>query len=274
VKRGLAPLEDLSAEIRARSASDLRPIDPRHAPQEAQPLVGALNQLFGQVAESSTNQQRFLANAAHQLRTPLAGLQAHTEIALAQEMPEAQRADLEQVHRATIRTARLATQLLALARAEPGGYRGDASGPINLRTVVEDAADEWVHRAMAKEIDLGFELSDAQMPGDALLLREALGNLVHNALEYTPGGGRVTVRTGMRNDCAYLEVEDDGPGIAAAEREQVLERFYRVPGTAGTGSGLGLSIVREIAAAHRAGIAIGSGESGRGCKVGLTFPHG
>ena len=274
VKRGLAPLEDLSAEIRSRSARDLRPIDLGHAPEEARPLVGALNLLFGQVAESSRNQQRFLANAAHQLRTPLAGLQAHTEIALAHDLPEVHRAQLEQVHRATIRTARLANQLLALARAEPGGYRADAFTRVNLRVVVEDAADEWVHRAMTKEIDLGFELSDAQVAGDALLLREALANLVHNALEYTPQGGRVTVRTGLRNDCAFLEVEDDGPGIAPAEREQVLERFYRAAGTAGTGSGLGLSIVREIAQAHGAGISIGAGENGRGCKVELVFPHG
>jgi two-component system sensor histidine kinase TctE len=143
---------------------------------------------------------------------------------------------------------------------------------------VEDAADEWVHRAMAKEIDLGFELADAQVQGDALLLREALSNLIHNALEYAPAGGRVTVRTGVRNAEAFLEVEDDGPGIPAAEREQVLERFYRVTGTSGTGSGLGLSIVREIAAAHRARIEIangdGAGGTNAGCKVGLTFPHG
>lgn len=298
VKRGLAPLEDLSNEIRARSARDLRPIDPGHAPDEARPLVAALNQLFGRVAEASDSQQRFLANAAHQLRTPLAGLQAHTEIALAQweialaqwdnaraqGAPEEIRLQLEQVHRATIRTARLATQLLALARVEPGASRTDGFAAVNLRAVVEDAADEWVHRAMAKEIDLGFELSGAQVQGDVLLLREALGNLVHNALEYTPGGGRVTVRTGMRdaaaslggmrNRDAFLEVEDDGPGIPPGERDKVLERFYRVAGTAGTGSGLGLAIVREIAAAHRARLEIGAGEAGRGCKVGLTFPHG
>ena len=280
VKRGLAPLETLSEEIRSRSARDLRPIDPAHAPEEARPLVGALNQLFGQVAESSSNQQRFLANAAHQLRTPLAGLQAHIEIALAQwetslahRPPEEQRAQLEQVHRATIRTARLANQLLALARAEPGGTRVDTRR-VDLRTVVEGVADEWVHRAMAKEIDLGFELSDAPVAGDALLLREALANLIHNALEYTPHAGRVTVTTGLRNNRAFLEVEDDGPGIPAAERGQVLERFYRITGTAGTGSGLGLSIVREIALAHGAEISIGSGAHGRGCKVGLTFPHG
>jgi two-component system, OmpR family, sensor histidine kinase TctE len=284
VKRGLAPLEDLSNDIRARSARDLRSIDPGHAPDEARPLVSALNQLFGQVADSSTNQQRFLANAAHQLRTPLAGLQAHTEIALAQGVPEDIRAQLEQVHRATIRTARLANQLLALARAEPGGTRTDAVAPVNLRTLVEDVADEWVHRAMAREIDLGFELADAQVAGDALLLREALSNLIHNALEYSPAGARVTVRTGMRdaeaslggtrNQCPFLEVEDDGPGIPPAERERVLERFYRVPGTAGTGSGLGLAIVREIATAHGSALVIGAGEDGRGCKVGVTFPHG
>jgi len=173
-----------------------------------------------------------------------------------------------------VRTARLANQLLALARAEPGGYRADAFTQVNLRSVVEGAADEWVHRAMAKEIDLGFELSDAQVPGDALLLREALANLVHNALEYSPPGARVTVTTGQGKDGAFLEVEDEGPGIPPAEREQVLERFYRVPGTAGTGSGLGLSIVREIALAHGAAISIRSGVHGRGSKVGLTFPHG
>ena len=277
VKRGLAPLETLSAEIRSRSARDLRPIDPGHAPEEARPLVGALNQLFGQVAESSGNQQRFLANAAHQLRTPLAGLQAHAEIAMAQSelarMPEEHRAQLAQVHRATIRTARLATQLLALARAEPGGTRVETK-PVNLRAVVEDAADEWVHRAMVKEIDLGFDLADVQVAGDALLLREALANLIHNALEYCAAGGRVTVTTGLRNDRAFLDVEDDGPGIPPLERGQVLERFYRVPGTSGTGSGLGLSIVREIALAHGAEISIHAGAHDRGCKVGLTFPRG
>lgn len=279
VKRGLAPLEDLSEDIRARSARDLRPIDPGHAPQEAGPLVGALNQLFGQVAESSRNQQRFLANAAHQLRTPLAGLRAHAELALKQSAPGgAQRAELEQIHRATVRTARLANQLLALARAEPGGYAADRQSPVHLRTVVEESADEWVHRALEKEIDLGFELEDAPVVGDSTLLREALANLIHNALEYTPAGGRVTVRTGRRDGRSVLEVEDDGPGIPAAERERVLERFYRVPGTAGTGSGLGLAIVSEIVAAHGASMEIASGEAAggtnEGCRVALTFPDG
>lgn len=280
VKRGLAPLEDLSEDIRARSARDLRPIDPGRAPAEARPLVGALNQLFGQVDEANRNQQRFVANAAHQLRTPLAGLQAHTQIALAQSeaggqaAPEAHRAELEHIYRATVRAARLANQLLALSRAEPGGYRPDSPSKVNLRLVVEDAADEWVHRALEKEIDLGFELVDADVSGDAMLLREALANLIHNALEYSPPGAHVTVKTLFREGRAVLEVEDDGPGIPATERERVLERFYRAPGTPGTGSGLGLSIVREIAQAHGAALHLDSGPDGRGCRIGLTFPHG
>jgi two-component system sensor histidine kinase TctE len=272
VKRGLWPLARLSEEIKARSPRDLRPIDAAAAPEETRPLVTALNGLLEEVAHATQNQQRFLANAAHQLRTPLAGLQAHTELALAQPMPDSCRAHLEQVHQATIRTARLANQLLALARAEPGG-RGNPS-EVNLRSVVEGEADAWVHQALARDVDLGFELEPARVHGDALLLREALANLVHNAIEYSQRGGHVTVRTGERDGKAFAEVEDDGPGIAPQERERVLDRFYRAPGTPGTGSGLGLAIVREIAAGHNAQVEFGDGPSSRGCRVALTFPHG
>ena len=272
VKRGLWPLSRLSDELKARSPRDLRPIDAAAAPEETRPLVLALNGLLEEVALAARNQQRFLANAAHQLRTPLAGLQAHTELALAQPIPESCRVHLEQVHQATIRTARLANQLLALARAEPGA-RGSASD-VNLRSVVEGEADAWVHQALARDVDLGFELEAAPVKGDAMLLREALANLVHNAIEYCASGGRVTVRTGQREGQSFAEVEDDGPGIAPQERERVLERFYRVPGTPGTGSGLGLAIVREIAGGHGARIELGDGAGARGCRVALTFPHG
>jgi two-component system sensor histidine kinase TctE len=273
VARGLAPLERLSGEIRQRSARDLRPIEPAQAPEEAKPLIAALNELLVQVGELHRNQQRFLANAAHQLRTPLAGLQAHAELALAQPIPAEARAEVEQVHSATVRTARLANQLLALARAEPGGHV-EPHGLVELRSLVEGAADEWVHRALERDLDLGFELKPATVHGDAFLLREALGNLVHNALEYVPHGGHITVRTGMREGSAFVEVEDDGPGIPSAERARVLERFYRVPGTPGTGSGLGLSIVREIAAAHGATMEIGHGAHGRGCRLEIKFVDG
>jgi len=271
VKRGLQPLSRLSDEIKARSAGDLRPIDAAGAPEETRPLVGALNGLLDEVSAASRKQQRFLADAAHQLRTPLAGLQAHTELALAQPMPEACRAQLEQVHRATIRTARLANQLLALARAEPGARSVTSS--VDLKGIAGGEADAWVRQSLGRDIDLGFELEPAPVAGDAFLLREALSNLVHNALEYSNRGGRVTVRTGRANGHAFLEVEDDGPGIAQEERARVLERFYRVPGTPGTGSGLGLAIVREIAASHAASMFIADGAAG-GCRVGITFPHG
>ena len=272
VRQGLTPLARLSDEILSRSPRDLRPIDEQGAPEEAKPLVAALNQLFDQVQESNRNQQRFLANAAHQLRTPLAGLQAHAELALAQPVPQSCKAELEYVHSAAIRTARLANQLLALSRAEPGGYRPAAFQQLDLRSVVEACADEWVHRAFAKDIDLGFELVEAQVAGDAFLLREALVNLVANAVEYTPQGGHVTVRTGRSEEGRpFLEVEDDGPGIPPAERELALERFYRLPGTPGTGSGLGLAIVREIMLAHGAAVELGEGPGGKGCRVRLKF---
>ena len=271
VKRGLRPLARLSDEIKARSAGDLRPIDAAGAPEETRPLVVALNDLLQEVSAASHKQQRFLADAAHQLRTPLAGLRAHTELALAQPIPEACRAQLEQVHRATIRTARLANQLLALARAEPGAR--SVTAKVDLKGIAGGEADDWLRQSLARDIDLGFELEPAAVDGDAFLLREALSNLVHNAIEYSHRGGRVTVRTGRRNGHAFLEVEDDGPGIAPQERARVLERFYRVPGTPGTGSGLGLAIVREIAASHAASMFVDDGAAG-GCRVGITFPHG
>ncbi|MGQ0654989.1 MAG: sensor histidine kinase N-terminal domain-containing protein [Betaproteobacteria bacterium] len=272
VKRGLGPLARLSDEIKARSPGDLRPVDATGTPEETRALVSALNGLLNEVAEASRKQQRFLANAAHQLRTPLAGLQTHTEIALAQPLPEATRKELEQVHQATIRTARLANQLLTLARAEPG-TRASAT-PLNLKAVVEAEADAWVHQALAHDIDLGFELDSAPVHGDAFLLREAVANLVHNAVVYTQRGGRATVRTGRRGGEAFVEVEDDGPGIPPGESARVLERFYRMPGTPGTGSGLGLAIVHDLARSHGAQLSVAEATAGRGCRVAITFPHG
>jgi len=183
------------------------------------------------------------------------------------------RAEIEQVHSATVRIARLANQLLALARAERGG-RVEPHSAVDLKGLAESAADEWVHSALARDLDLGFELAPASVSGDALLLREALGNLVHNSIEYAPRGGHITVRTGARNGRPFIEIEDDGAGIPPQERERVLERFYRMPGTAGTGSGLGLAIVREIAAGHGAALEISHGMGGHGCRVAITFPHG
>jgi two-component system sensor histidine kinase TctE len=270
VARGLTPLDRLSAEIRMRSPRDLRPIEPALAPAESRPLIDALNQLLVQVEEANRNQQRFLANAAHQLRTPLAGVQAHAELALAQPVPEQARAEMEQVRTATVRTARLANQLLALARAEPGGHV-EPPAVVDLKALVESNANEWVHRALERDHDLGFELEPVKVTGYVVLLGEALNNLVHNAIEYLPKAGHITVRTGERDGAPFMEVEDDGPGIPAAERSRVLERFYRVPGTPGTGSGLGLAIVREIATVHGATLRISDGAHGKGCRMEVRF---
>ena len=272
VARGLSPLERLSGEIKARSPRDLSPMDADRAPEEARTLVHALNGLLARVDDANRNQQHFIANAAHQLRTPLAGLQAHAELALRQPVPEAARAQLEQVHRATERTVRLANQLLSLSHAEPGAAATDLQGTADLRSVVEDGADDWVHRALAKGVDLGFDLAEAPVRGDAFMLREAAANLVYNAIEYTPAGGSVTVRTGLREGAARLEVEDDGPGIPPAERRRVLERFYRLPGSPGVGSGLGLAIVHETARAHGGTVEILEGPGGRGTRVAVSLP--
>ncbi len=279
--RGLEPLEVLSEEIRARSPQDLRPIDLAHEPEEVRPLLVALNKLFNEVAEANRTQQRFLANAAHQLRTPLAGLRTHSEIALAQDVSEVCRVELEQIHLGTIRTARLANQLLALARAEGGAHSAGTRGVVDLRQIAEEGANEWVHEALRRRLDLGFDLQPAAMRGDALLVREALANLMQNALEYTPQGGRVTLRSGIRvtpgagkRAQAMLQVEDDGAGIPREERGRVLERFYRIKGTPGLGSGLGLAIVREIMLMHDGRIEIddGPGPKAGGCRVTLSFP--
>jgi two-component system sensor histidine kinase TctE len=272
VKRGVEPLQKLSEDIRTRTPRQLSPVDISHAPAEAHTLVSALNQLLERVSDANRNQQRFLANAAHQLRTPLAGLQAHAELAMAQADPAARQAALEHVHRATVRTVRLANQLLSLARAEPGGMSPALESMVDVKAVVEESADEWVHRALARGVDLGFELEDCRIAGDGFLLREAFANLVHNALEYTPRGGTVTVRAGMAGVLPSFEVDDEGPGIPEGERERVLERFYRVSGTPGEGSGLGLSIVQEIASLHGATLKLESGPGGKGTRVALVFP--
>ena len=195
VKRGLEPLDQLSEEIKAALAA--RPASGRGggAPEEAKPLVGALNALLEEVAEANLNQQRFLANAAHQLRTPLAGLQAHTELALAQPVP---RPAAPSSSRCTSRRcARRGSPTSCSRWRAPSPAAGLAAGlgPVDLGRWSQGAADEWVHRAMARDLDLGFDLSEARVRGDAFLLREALANLVHNSLEHTPAGGHVTVRT-------------------------------------------------------------------------------
>ncbi|WP_431820379.1 sensor histidine kinase N-terminal domain-containing protein [Burkholderia sp. F1] len=255
LSRGLAPLTALQAHIRARRPDDLSPVEAQRAPPEIEPLVTSFNDLLARLEQSMALQKRFIADAAHQMKTPLAGLRTQAEFALRHEVSADVQRSLEQIATSSEQAARLVTQLLALARAE-----NRASGlmfePVEIATLARRAVRDWVQAALAKRMDLGYEGPDDDVPldvdGNPLMLREMLGNLIDNAIRYTPEGGRITVR--VREDraarLAHLEVEDTGPGIPAAERERVLERFYRILGREGDGSGLGLAIVREIVAQH------------------------
>lgn len=270
IRRGLAPLQSLQEEIAARSHRDLRPVPEHHAPDEVRPVVASLNALLARLNDSMNGQQRFLANAAHQLRTPLSGLQTQVELALRGTMSAELRATLTHLLDATVRTAHLANQLLTLARAEPGAMSPDAMQPLDLRNVVEDAAREWVPRAMERQIDLGFDMENTSLVGEPLLIRELLANLIDNALRYTPAGGSVTVRC-LQAGAAVLEVEDNGIGIPESQRDKVLERFHRVEGSPGDGCGLGLAIVQEIARVHDATLEILAPPAGRGTLIRVSF---
>ena len=216
-------------------------------------------------------QQRFVADAAHQMRTPLAGLKTQAELALRQRDVTSIEHTMRQIVVGADRATRLVNQLLALARAD-----SEAPAPmerLDVDRLTLEVAREWVARAMEKRIDLGFEAAPAPryVDGNELLLRELLGNLLDNAIRYTRDGGRVTARV-IAGDAITLEVEDNGIGIDARDRERVFERFYRVLGTETEGSGLGLAIVRAIAEVHRAGVSLDPNPSGQGTVVRVFFP--
>jgi len=256
--RGLAPLTALQARIRRRRPEDRSPIDARAAPEEIAPLVESFNDLLARLSASIQVQQRFIADAAHQMKTPLAGLRTQSELALRQTDTQELKRSLRHIAAGTERATRLINQLLALARAEHRGAEAAAAEPIDLVRLVRDAVREWVPQAIERQIDLGVDVPDepAAILGAPLMLREMLGNLIDNALRYTPAGGAVTVRVMAAGDEVVLEVEDTGPGIAETERTRVFDRFYRVLGTNVEGSGLGLAIVREIVDQHEARVSI------------------
>jgi len=274
VRRGLRPLIALRHQIDSRSAQDLAPLDETRVPGEVRPLTQALNRLFATVRSSAQGQQQFLANAAHQLRTPLAGLQTQLELLRHDTDVAAVRERLIGLLEGTRRLSHTANQLLALARAEPTATAAADFGDVDLRELAEEAVAKHFDRALRKHIDLGVEATRARARGSAWLLREMLANLVDNALAYTPADGRVTVRCGVTADTpahSYVEVEDDGPGIPADQRARVTERFYRAPGSSGDGCGLGLAIVDEIVRGHHALLGISSGANDRGTRVRVTF---
>ena len=279
VRRALRPLLELKEAVEGRSPRDLTPLDAAGSPHEVRPLVESLNRLFDMVNAQAESQRRFVADAAHQLRTPLAGLQAQVE---AWALPESDtitlRADqLRKLRDATRRTSQLANQLLALSRADARSSISEPRQLVALKPLCEEVLEGFLDAAAARQIDLGLDASDVQVQGYAWLLRELASNLVDNAVRYTPAGGHVTLRCGLHTPVGagtamvLLEVEDDGPGVPAQERARLLERFYRVPGSPGEGNGLGLAIADEIARVHGSQLQIGSGSQGRGLRCALLL---
>jgi two-component system sensor histidine kinase TctE len=279
LSRGLSPLAQLQERIRARSPEDMSPIDSRQVPEEISPLVGSFNDMLERLSQTIDMQKRFIADAAHQMKTPLAGMRMQSELALRQVDPDEIHRSLEQLAKSSESATRLVNQLLALARAENQPHAGMAFERVDLGLLARATVQDWVPASFAHRIDLGFEppFEEVAILGNAMMLRELLSNLIDNALRYTPAAGSVTVRVRRDGEAALLEVEDTGPGIAPAERPRVFERFYRILGSGAPGSGLGLAIVREIAQQHGAEVDVFNNPRSQSKKLPgslfrLTFP--
>lgn len=273
IRAGLAPLARLRAMVEGRGPHDLTPLSLEASPVEVRSLARAINELLGAVQGNLVAQRRFLHDAAHQLRTPLAGLKSQTELALAEAATPAQRARLQRVHDSAARSAHLVAQLLALARAEPEAASAAGRTRLDLHAFAREVTGEWVPRALQAGVDLGFdEQADGPCPvdGTPLLLREALANLIDNAVRYAGRGAEVTVSVRTEGDEVVLDVADNGPGIAPDLRAAAFNRFVR--GTEdGSGCGLGLAIVREIAERHGGSAGL-VGREGPGVTVRIRLP--
>lgn len=278
LSRGVAPINALQKRLRARRPDDLSEIDVQSTPSEITPLVSAMNDLLLRLSQNIQAQRRFVADAAHQLKTPLAGLRMQAEIALKSAPNDEIVLNLKQIVRGTEQATRLINQLLLLATAEK--REQVKLERLDLIALAQDTTQQWVAQALAQQADLGFETTIEQplfIMGQPILLVELLNNLLDNALSYAgqPGqNGHVTVSVTQQGRQALLIVEDNGPGIPLSERDRVFDRFYRVLGTGTQGSGLGLAIVKEIAQRHMADIVItetSPGSASPGTQITLRF---
>jgi two-component system sensor histidine kinase TctE len=274
VRRALWPLMQLTAEVERRRPTDLSQFDSRLVQKELRPLVDAINRYTDRLQRLIDAQRRFIADASHQLHTPLTVLKTQVEFAQRQSEQSGRAEVLRALHGTVDRTVRLASQLLSKARAEQG-IAPARIAKVDLAEVVRQVCLELAQVAARKRIDLAFENSPAPfVEGDVVLLHELALNLVDNAIRYTSDHGRVVVRVGATEDKTYFEVADSGPGIAIREREKVFEPFYRVLGAGELatqfGSGLGLAIARDIAEAHGATIELDDASRG-GLKVVVRF---
>lgn len=271
VKRGLQPLHALAYEISKRSSRDLRPIPEQHVFLEVRALTDTINDLLERLGSAIASQQRFIANAAHQLRTPLAGLKLQVERALREQDLPAMKPALMQIQGCADRMSHLTTQLLILARSEPidGEYE---LRPVDLCKLAKETCMDWVPKALQRRMELSFEGSKQPLyvQGDEVLLRELLANLLDNAICYGHDQGNIIVKV-ERDPSPRLSVEDDGSGIPELELDKVCERFYRIPGSPGDGCGLGLAIVKEIADLHKARFELNRASVAGGTRVELVF---
>jgi two-component system, OmpR family, sensor histidine kinase TctE len=273
VRRALAPLQQLASDVSHRGWNNLSGIGSTGVPDEVLPLTDAFDGLMQRLGAALTAQQRFISEAAHQLRTPMAGLTSQTERALLANDIETIKPALAQLLVSARRVTRLVNQLLTLARAEPGSGAEREFVRVDLSALVQQTCMEWVPEALHKDVDLGYAgpPTPVMIEGDELLLAEMLNNLIDNALRYgAVRGGTITVRL-TEEAPVELSIEDDGPGIPEAERERVFERFHRVPGSAPGGCGLGLAIVWEIAQAHHAEVYVDVPQGGRGTAIRVRF---
>ena len=269
INHGLAPLHKLAKDISQRSPSDLSPIPETHVFAEVRALTDTINDLLGKLSAAIASQQRFIANAAHQLRTPLAGLKLQADRAQREDNVITMRPALSQIQNSADRVSHMITQLLALARSGPieGSHQFER---VDLYNLVKNECIEWVPKALEKNIELSFDTAEQShfIHGDKVLLTELLANLLDNAITYGHKQGNIIVRL-TNQPILCLSIEDDGPGISTFEKDRIFERFYRIPGSSGNGCGLGLAIVKEIADLHQIKLLLSANSSGT--RIDLKF---
>lgn len=271
VSKGLAPVKRVAVEVQSRGAGALAPVADTDLPQEIRPLTHALNDLLERLDRAIDAQRAFVADAAHELRTPLTALKLQIQLAERASDEASRQAAFTELKRGFERAIRMVQQLLTLARHEPDAS-AQARQTLDLAALARDAVADFATAATAKRIDLGIKAdAAAQIEGDADAVRILVGNLLDNAIRYTPEGGTVDVTVAANASSFSIDVQDSGPGIPEQERERVFDRFYRVAGTGVEGSGLGLAIARQIADAHHAEIDLRN--TGSGLRATVVFPR-
>jgi two-component system sensor histidine kinase TctE len=272
VSRGLKPLTDLAGEIESRDQNNMAPVLQSGLYRETRVLATRINDLLARLGRAMEAQTRFVADAAHQLRTPLAAVMLHAERAERAPDTPSEREALRALRRSVERAARMSQQLLSLARAEPQAVNAVELKSVDLGALARRVGEEWIPRALERDVDFGLIVPEERVSvsGDDRLLAEMLSNLIDNALRYGGPNGRVTVIV-EGGTSPKISVQDDGPGIPPEERRRIFERFYRLPGSGGEGCGLGLAIVQEIAHLHHSTVEVTSGPEERGSRFTVRF---